>query len=197
MIRSNCDSRTRIEIDGRRTRARSRCGMAVAAHPRVSAERRHVAPQLERVPVGWRFIAPDLRGFGAATVARADAQIGSLDDYARISSSCSTPSRSTSGDRRPVDGRLRHLRAVSPAPDRFTAMILADTKRRPTRPRGARRASMRELLAKRGPAAVADQMLPKLLSRGHSILRPELVEETRRLIVANTIRRPSIGRSWR
>ena len=72
-------------------------------------------------------------------------------------------------------------------PDRFTALILADTKASADTLDGrAARLSMRELLATRGPAAVADQMLPKLLSEGTRSSRPDLMEETRRLILANT-----------
>src|SRR4051794_807420 len=37
------------------------------------------APQLERVPEGWRFIAPDLRGFGETPI---DADDIGTDDYA-------------------------------------------------------------------------------------------------------------------
>src|SRR5262245_17731584 len=41
-------------------------------------------PQLEAVPDGWRFIAPDFRGFGGTRALEQDlpAEGGSLDQYA-------------------------------------------------------------------------------------------------------------------
>src|SRR6187402_1146662 len=39
-------------------------------------------PQLERVPEGWRFIAPDLRGFGPDAQVPAGTQHTTLDEMA-------------------------------------------------------------------------------------------------------------------
>ena len=50
-------------------------------------------------------------------------------------------------------------------PDRFTGMILADTRSQADTPQAREgRVRLREVLAKDGPRGVADQMLPKLLS---------------------------------
>jgi pimeloyl-ACP methyl ester carboxylesterase len=147
-------------------------------------------PQLDRAPDGWHFIAPDLRGFGVSGATRADDDrpaITSLSEYADD-----------------LEALLNHLKIdeamigglsmggyvafalFRQAPERFTGMVLADTKSQADTPEGrAARVSMRTLLAERGPSGVADQMLPKLLSDGTRSSRPALVEETRRLIVAN------------
>ena len=68
--------------------------------------------------------------------------------------------------------------------ERFTAMILADTKSEPdTAPGREGRIRMRELLAAGGARAVADQMLPKLVaesSRGDAGPRDDRRELARR-----------------
>ena len=182
-----------IQIDGRRTRYLE----AGAGWPLLLI---HAFPlnadmwrsQLERVPVGGRFIAPDLRGFGPhhampPSTGVADSSVSSLDDYASD-----------------LDLLLSHLKIdelvigglsmggyvtfalFRQTPDRFTAMILADTKATADTPEGlVARTTMRELLAKRGPTGVADQMIPKLLSAATRSSQPAVVEETRRLILAN------------
>jgi 3-oxoadipate enol-lactonase len=114
-------------------------------------------PQLTRVPDGWRFIAPDLTRLAETTT---------MDDYAR-------------GVERLMDlleienatigglsmGGYVAFSLFRLAPDRFTAVILADTRPGADSADGkAARTKMRELLAARGPSAIADQMLPKLLS---------------------------------
>ena len=54
-----------IEIDGRRTRyLEAGAGWPLLLIHAFPLNADMWRPQLERVPVGWRFIAPDLRGFG-------------------------------------------------------------------------------------------------------------------------------------
>ena len=68
------------------------------------------------------------------------------------------------------------------APERFSGMILADTRPGPDSPDGrAARAKMRELLAAEGPSAIADRMLPKLLSGDANA---DLAARVRRMIEA-------------
>lgn len=133
-------------------------------------------PQLVRVPEGWRFIAPDLSGVEGA-------QGNTIDDYAR-------------GVVRLLD-RLEIENAIIGglsmggyvtfalfrlAPERFTGMILADTRPGADTADGkAARAKMRELLAAQGPPAIADQMLPKLLTPE---AEPDLVAGVRSMIEA-------------
>jgi len=142
--------------------------------------------QLDAAPDGFRLIAPDLRGFGRS-VAPAPHAAPTMDDFA--------------GD---VEGLLNILeieRAViggmsmggyvtfalfRRAPDRFSGMVLADTRAQADTPEGrqARRA-MSELVRAKGPSAVADQMIPKLLGRTTREERPSVAGEVRRLILAN------------
>lgn len=126
--------------------------------------------QLDAVPAGWRFIAPDLRGFGRAPVLRLKLEDGAapltVDDYAADVLALMDALKLDDA----VIGGLSMGGYVAfamfrMAPGRFAGMILADTRPQADTPqaRGAR-AEMRALLAERGSSAVADQMLPKLFS---------------------------------
>src|SRR5262249_51805419 len=65
-------------------------------------------------------------------------------------------------------------------PARFTSMLLADTKAPADTAEGrAGRVRLREILAQQGPPAIADQMLPKLLSSDAS---RDVVADVRGLI---------------
>jgi pimeloyl-ACP methyl ester carboxylesterase len=149
-------------------------------------------PQLDRVPNGWRFIAPDLRGFGPAPqderIKELDTSyMPSMDDYARDLGELLDALR--------IDdliigglsmGGYVTFALLRQAPERFTGMLLADTKTQADTANGrAARAKMRDLLAERGPSGVADQMIPRLLSGESREKRPALVEETRRMIESN------------
>jgi 3-oxoadipate enol-lactonase len=139
-------------------------------------------PELERVPEGWRFIAPDLRGFGpdaAAGTARL-----TLDDMA--------------ADVELLLDRIEVERAVigglsmggyvtfalfRRAPERFSGMILADTRPQADTPGG--RSGRRKLIESAqtgGSTAVADSMLPKLLGRTSKARRPALMPQVRQMV---------------
>lgn len=124
-------------------------------------------PQLERVPDGWRFIAPDFRGFGrsplppGAAVGVDDyaADIGDLMDYLELDDAVIAGLSM---------GGYVAFAMYRQVPARFTGLVLADTRATPDTAEGrAARTRMRERLARGGPRAVADEMLPKLLS-GHA-----------------------------
>jgi 3-oxoadipate enol-lactonase len=168
-------------------------------------------PQLDQVPEGWRFIAPDLRGFGTSlplkggSHAMAEAEGGihphdfvasgfrpkalTMDDYARDIGSVLDGLKIDEA----VIGGLSMGGYVTfalfrQAPERFTGMVLADTRPQADTADGrAARAKMRDLLAEHGPSAVADQMIPKLLAPTSRSGDPALVERTRRMIEANTV----------
>jgi 3-oxoadipate enol-lactonase len=138
-------------------------------------------PQLERVPEGWRFLAPDIRGFGPG----ADASGGfTLDDVAADLAAFLDHLKL---DRVVVGGlsmggyiSFALLRRVR---ERFDGMILADTKAEADTAEGREgRRKMIELVRAKGAGAVADQMLPKLLSAGARDRQPELVASVRAMI---------------
>ena len=120
-------------------------------------------PQLDAVPDGWRFIAPDLRGFGNGP--RVNAAM-TMDDYALDVSAL----MDGLGLDRAAIGGLSMGGYVTFAifrkePARFSGMVLADTRSQADTPQGREgRLQTRALLSEQGPAGIAKQMLPKLLS---------------------------------
>lgn len=145
-------------------------------------------PQLARVPEGWRFIAPDLTSLppegGSYRVEPEGGSDGTgLDDYARAVVRLL--------DRLEIDdaiigglsmGGYITFALFRLAPERFTGAILADTRPQADSDEAkANRARMREVVARKGPAAIADEMLPKLLSREAA---PDVVAFVRQTIEA-------------
>jgi 3-oxoadipate enol-lactonase len=143
-------------------------------------------PQLRAVPRGWRFIAPDLRGFGAAApVASGEAPLPrSMDEYAAELELL----LDHLGLGRPVLGGLSMGGYVAFAlmrrqPERFHALVLADTRPQADTEEGrAKRREMQKLARRGGAAAMAGEMVPKLLGADTRRERPELAETVRALI---------------
>lgn len=72
--------------------------------------------------------------------------------------------------------------------DRVKGMVLADTKAQADTPEGkAGRFQMAQIAYKQGPSAIADIMIPKLLSPATIQSRPELVQHVRTMIEGNQI----------
>ena len=133
-------------------------------------------PQLDRVPDGWRFIAPemfDLPPEGGR----------SIDDYARAVHILLDELRVDTA----VIGGLSMGGYVAFAmfrqePERFSGIVLADTRPQADTPEGrAGREQMRRLLARDGVRAVADQMVPRLLS-AHALQDDDIAKAVRALI---------------
>src|SRR5450830_907327 len=118
--------------------AGGRCGVAadlLHAFPLTADMWR---PQLEQVPQGWRFIAPDLRGFGRAQSLppKGGRQI-TMDDYAQ--DVCALMDGLKIGEA--VIGGLSMGGYVAFAlhrqsPSRFTGLVLADTRSQADTPLG-------------------------------------------------------------
>jgi pimeloyl-ACP methyl ester carboxylesterase len=142
-------------------------------------------PQLERCAPGWRYVAPDLRGFGGSP---AGTIRPGMDDYA--------------ADLEAIMDALEMERAVigglsmggyvtlalqRRAPERFAGIILADTKAEADTAQGREaRREMSALVRAKGVGAIADRMMPRLLSRG-SQDDAELSSRVRALIERNTV----------
>jgi len=147
-------------------------------------------PQLHRVPQGWRFIAPDLRGFRGAGAAFEDPGLHglSIDDYA--------------GD---VLALLTHLeieRAVigglsmggyvafgvlRQAPARVSGLLLANTRSIPDSDEArAGRDRLIKIAAEEGPAGIARETVPNLVGATTKQLQPDLLEAVRRLVMMNS-----------
>jgi pimeloyl-ACP methyl ester carboxylesterase len=124
-------------------------------------------PQLARVPDGWRFIAPDFPGFGRSAGFLDGGRRG-LDAYAAavggLMDALEIDAAVIAGLSMGGYVAFALHRALSA---RFSGLVLADTRAQADTPAGRDgRVRMRELLARSGPAAVADEMLPRLLSSG-------------------------------
>jgi pimeloyl-ACP methyl ester carboxylesterase len=135
-------------------------------------------PQLEAAPSGWRFIAPDLRGFGDGPPPDGD---GSMDGYAAdVCALMDALELDTSAIGGLSMGGYVAFAIHRQAPARCTRLILADTRAPADTPQGREgRIQMRGLLAEKGPTGVATQMLPKLLSPSAP---PETVAVVRSMI---------------
>ncbi len=142
-------------------------------------------PQLELASHGWRVIAPQLRGYGGQT---AQSVATSVDDYAGdvidLLDALDIEDAVIGGLSMGgyiVFAMFRH------APRYFRGLILADTRAEADTPEGVSgRTRMLQLLRERGPAAIADDLMPKLVSESTRTRRPEVVTGLHNLIVSNS-----------
>lgn len=136
-------------------------------------------PQLERAPAGWRLIAPDVIARpGAETVEAMAADVLRLADHIEIDSALIGGISM---------GGYVTFAAYRQAPERFVGMLLANTRSAADTPDGrANRERMVALVRERGPSAIADEMIPKLLGATTRRERPELVGRVRRMAEASS-----------
>lgn len=140
--------------------------------------------QVASTPSGWQILTPDLPGFGASTEppattmeAMARSVLDAMDDE---------------GIERAVIGGLSMggyvtLALYRLAPERFAGIVLADT--RATADTEQQKDGRRKMIAtarEKGPSAIADEMMPKLLGTTSQRERPEVAAEVRRMIEGNT-----------
>jgi pimeloyl-ACP methyl ester carboxylesterase len=141
--------------------------------------------QLALADRGWRVIAPELRGFDGAT---GEPSASSIDDYA---ADVIDLLDALHVDEAVIGGvsmggyiafaMFRH------APRYFQGLILADTKSQADTPEALDgRRKMLQLVQEKGPPAVADEMIPKLLGETTRRTRPQIVELVRSLVLANS-----------
>lgn len=143
-------------------------------------------PQLDHVPEGWRFIAPDLRGFGGTRALDVPPEGGShgLDVYAAdIGDFMDCLKLDDAVIVGLSMGGYIAFAMYRETPARFNGLVLADTRPQADTPAGREgRVAMRDRLAREGTSGVADQMLPKLLSPRAHAEDAALVAGVRRMI---------------
>jgi 3-oxoadipate enol-lactonase len=143
-------------------------------------------PQLERVPEGWRYIAPDLRGFGPGAPS-AERPLSMQDlavDLVAVLDALEIESATIGGLSMGGYVTFALYRLV---PDRFTAALLADTRPQADTDEGREgRRKMLALVAERGSAAVADAMLPALLGKATRRERPAVEARVRQIAATNS-----------
>jgi 3-oxoadipate enol-lactonase len=130
-----------------------------------------------------RVIAPDLRGFGKSAPATSPFTMESLADdmHALLAEIGALPC---------VLGGLSMggyvaLAYVKKYPSDLKGLALVDTRAEGDSPEGKEaRQKMIELVRSKGPPAVADQMMPKLLAPHSLSNKPALVEELRTILEA-------------
>ena len=142
-------------------------------------------PQLEAVPSGWRFIAPDLPGFGPAAANGED--LLTLDGHAvHVLALMDQLGIETAAIAGVSMGGYVALALLRRAALRMTTLLLADTRATADTDEGrAGRDRMMALIERDGLESLAREMLPKLLGATSHRERSEVVTEVRRLIVAN------------
>ncbi len=141
-------------------------------------------PQLALADLGWRAIAPQLGGADGGAASPAP----SMDEYAGEVVDLLNALRIEDA----VVGGLSMGGYVTFALFRhaaryFRGMVLADTRPQADTPEGVDgRKRMLALVREKGAAAVADEMLPKLLSDATRQHHSDIVDRVRALILANS-----------
>ena len=146
-------------------------------------------PQLAKVPQGWRYIAPDIRGFRGAGPAFEDAALAgaTMDDYAddliALIDHLDIARVAVAGLSM---GGYVAMALAARAPERLTHLVLADTRMTADTPEGrAGRDKMKADLEHGGARVVADAMLPKLIGETTKTEQPDLSDAIRHLIEMN------------
>jgi pimeloyl-ACP methyl ester carboxylesterase len=145
-------------------------------------------PQFD-VFAGWRVIAPDTRGFrgpdGPSVGPPGEPTMDDLaTDVEQVLDALDVPDAVIGGCSM---GGYMALALLRRAPRRFRGLVLTNTKASADSDEAKEgRRKMRALVAEGGPAAVADDMLPKLLGETTHREKPEVVSRVRTLIEANS-----------
>ena len=141
--------------------------------------------QLALADSGWRVIAPHFRGVDGGA---GDPPATSLEDYAGdvIDLLDALHIKQTVVGGLSMGGyaafaMLRHAARY------VQGLILADTRPEADTPEGVEgRRKMLELVQAKGPSAVAEEMIPKLLGETTRRTRPEVVDRVRSLVLSNS-----------
>jgi non-heme chloroperoxidase len=139
-------------------------------------------PQLSFAESGWRVVAPEIGRTASGPQPR------SMDDCAGevidLLDALHVHEAVVAGLSM---GGYAALAMFRHAPRYFQGLILCDTRAEADTPEAiGNRKKMQQLVRERGAAAVADEMIPKLLGATTRATRSDLVERVRELVVANT-----------
>jgi 3-oxoadipate enol-lactonase len=141
-------------------------------------------PQLALAAHDWRVLAPHLRGFDQG---QTDAPASTVDEYAGdvidLLDALHVEDAVIGGLSM---GGYTAFAIFRRAPRYVRGLILADTRSQADTPEGAAgRTRMLQLLTEKGPAAVVDEMIPKLLGATTRAERPEVADGVRALALSN------------
>ena len=146
-------------------------------------------PQFSRVPPGWRFIAPDLRGFRGpgSVVEDSGPDVRSIDDYATDVFELMAHLEIATADIVGLSmGGYVALAMLHHAPERLSGLVLASTRATAESEQGKiNRVRMLEVIAGAGVPGVAREMVPKLVGETSHRRQPDLADAVKRLVEAN------------
>ena len=142
-------------------------------------------PQLALAASGWRVIAPQLRSMDGGST---DQPATSMDDHAGdiidLLDALHVDDAAVGG--LSMGGYIAFA-LFRLAPRYVRALVLADTRPQADTPEGVDgRRKMLALVKEKGPAAVADEMMPKLLGEHTRRTRPDVADRVRSLILASS-----------
>lgn len=143
-------------------------------------------PQLAKPPLGWRLVAPNLRGLGGSALIGEPSSV-SMDTYAsdvfEFMAHIEIPRAAVAGLSM---GGYVALAMVARDPGRVTGLVLADTRATADGAEArAARDRMIELVSRDGSPGVAREMIAKLLGDTTRKQQPDLIDAVTALIESN------------
>lgn len=138
--------------------------------------------QLAAVPPGWRFIAPDLRGFGESEIGSASPLTMDLfaDDIVGLLDHLEIEQAVICGLSM---GGYVALSLADRYPERVRALVLASTRANADNAEARQaRLDLAKKIRVEGAKAVVDSMLPKLVSGATRMQRPQVVDQVRAMM---------------